>query len=210
MDFYDNILIIGRYVHSLTIMGSADFLFTPSMQRVLATTLSHPERSYTLSELLCLAGSGHGSTQQQIEKLLASGVLLEEPRRGRQRSIKANSDFFLFPELKSIMHKTFGVVEPLKAVLIPFEQNVQEAFVFGSIAKGTDTQRSDVDLIVVGTLSLFDLAGAIHAAEHELGRPVHLSLYQPAEWRDLVAQDPVVTRIANGPRLQVLPDATTR
>ncbi len=190
-------------------MGAADFLFTPSVQRVLTATLSHPERAYSLEELLSLAATGRGNTQQQIERLLAAGVLKEEPRRGRQRSIKANTEYFLYPELSSIVRKSFGLAEPLKQALRPFAQSIQEAFVFGSVAKGTDTQRSDIDLAVVGTSSLLELSEAVHNLEQELGRAIHLSLYDPDEWRELVARDPVMGQIAQGPKLQLLPDART-
>jgi uncharacterized protein len=144
-----------------------------------------------------------------LERLLAAGVLKEEPRRGRQRSIKANTEFFLYPELRSIARKSFGLAEPLKQALRPFAHSIEEAFVFGSVAKGTDTQRSDVDLAVIGTASLFELSEALHNVEPELGRAVHLSLYDPEEWRELVGRDAVVAQIAQGPKLQVLPDAKT-
>jgi uncharacterized protein len=196
-------------VHIRGIVSAADILFTPSVQRVLAATLAHPERAYTLQELLAVAASGRGNTQQQIERLLSAGVLVEEPRRGRQRSIKANVDYLLYPELCSILRKTFGVADPLKRVLQPFAKQIEEAFVFGSVAKGTDTHRSDIDLVVVGNAELLALSEALYSTEQALGRAIHLSLYEPAEWRELRANDPVMRQIDQGPKLQLLPDAQT-
>lgn len=190
-------------------MSAADFIFTPSVQRVLAATLAHPDRSYTLQELLSAAASGRGNTQLQIERLLRVGVLKEEPRRGRQRAIRANTNYFLYPELSSIVRKTFGVAEPLKDALRVFAPRIEEAFVFGSVAKGTDTERSDLDLAVIGTVALLEISEAVHNLEQLLGRAIHLSLYEPEEWRELVARDPVMRQIAEGPRIQLLPDAET-
>jgi predicted nucleotidyltransferase len=187
----------------------ADFLFTPSVQRVLGATLAHPERSFTLQELLRLAGSGRGSTQQQIDRLVGAGVLKEEPRRGRQRSIRANTSFFLYPELASIARKSFALAEPVRAALEPFSANIVEAFLFGSVVKGTDTSKSDVDLLVVGTVSLLDLTESLHQAEQDLGRPIHLSLYEPAEWNALLQSDSVMAQIANGTKIRLLPDGKT-
>jgi predicted nucleotidyltransferase len=184
-------------------MSAADFLFTPPMQRVLAATLSRPEQAYTMQELLALAASGRGNTQRQIEKLLASGVLKEEPRRGRVRSIRANTDFFLYPELSSIARKSFALTEPLERALRPFAAGIHEAFVFGSVAKGTDTEHSDVDLVVVGSAPLLDLSEAMHRVQEQLGRAVHLGLYEPTEWQALLDNDPVVAQIAQGPRLNL-------
>lgn len=190
-------------------MGAADFLFTPSVQRVLGVTLAHPERSYTLQELLQIAASGRGSTQQQIDRLVEAGVLREEPRRGHQRSIRANKDFFLYPELSSIARKSFALAEPLRCTLEPFAAHIEEAFAFGSVAKGSDTERSDIDLAVIGRVPLLELTEALHAAEQELGRSIHLSLYEPEEWRSLVETDPVIAQIARGPKLALVPYGQT-
>lgn len=190
-------------------MGSADFLLTSSMQRLLALVLTEPDREFTLNELLARAGGGHGSSQRQIERLIESGVLREGRRRGRQRSIKANPDFFLYPELRSIALKSFALAEPLRRALQPYEEGIDEAFVFGSTAKGTDTYRSDIDLIVVGTASLMELTAAMLEAEKELGRPVHLNIYSPAEWENLRTNDPVLAQISASKKIQVLPDATS-
>ncbi|MBC7604456.1 MAG: nucleotidyltransferase domain-containing protein, partial [Ramlibacter sp.] len=86
-------------------MSSADFLFTPTIQRVLAATLPDPGRSFYMRELVLLADGGKGNAQRQIEKLIEAGVLVEDARKGRQRSIRANIDFFLYPEMSSIARK---------------------------------------------------------------------------------------------------------
>ncbi len=190
-------------------MSSVDFLFTPTVQRVLGTTLAHPDRSFTLQELLRRAASGRGSAQQQIDRLVQAGVLVEEPRRGRQRSIRANTEFFLYPELRSIALKTFGLIEPIRDALKEYAGQIDEAFIFGSVVKGTDTGNSDIDVVVVGSvpqLELFDVASRL---QQNLARVVQFNVYEPEEWGDLVKNDPVVSQIVNGPRLQVLPHAKT-
>ncbi|TFZ08935.1 nucleotidyltransferase domain-containing protein [Ramlibacter humi] len=190
-------------------MSSADFLFTPTVQKVLGAVLSQPERSFTLRELLELAASGRGGAQLQVERLLDAGVLIEEPRRGRQRSIRANKEFFLYPELLSIVRKSFGVKEPLVRALQPFEDDIEEAFVFGSVASGEDSSRSDIDVAVIGHAPYGELLSALHAVEKDLGRPVHLNLYDPEEWRELVASDPVVSKIAKSQKLELMKHAET-
>lgn len=185
-------------------MSLADFLFTPGLQRVLKATLLQPNQSFTLQELLRLADSGRGSAQKQVDRLVVAGVLKEDARRGRQRSIRANTDFVLYPELLSIARKSFAVVEPLKEALAPFAGHITSAFVFGSLAKGTDNDRSDIDLIVVGNVQLLDLSEALTLAEQTLLRPVNFSLYEPAEWDALVKSDPVMAQIAQGPTLMIL------
>jgi uncharacterized protein len=190
-------------------MGAVDFLFTPTLQRVLAATLARPEQSFTLQELIRRAGAGRGSAQQQIDRLVEAGVLTEEPRRGRQRSIRANTDYFLYDELRRIAMKTFSLVEPVRDALSPHARRIKEAFVFGSVVKGNDTGSSDVDVVVIGTVPQLKLLDVAARLEDQLGRTVQFSIYAPAEWRKLVANDPVVSQIAAGPKLEVLPHAKT-
>lgn len=190
-------------------MSSADFLFTPTVQRVLRATLAQPGRSFYMRELVALADGGKGNTQRQIEKLIDAGVLREEDRRGRQRSIRANTEFFLYPELCSIARKSFALSEPLVKALEPFSADIDEAFVFGSVAKGADRARSDIDLAVIGCVSLARLSEAMLAVEQELGRPVHLNVYEPDEWQELLANDSVIAQIANGSKLELMKHAET-
>lgn len=190
-------------------MSAVDFLFTPTVQRVLGAVLTRPEQSFTLQELLRQAATGRGSTQLQIDRLVAAGVLIDEPRRGRQRSIRANTDYFLYSELRSIALKTFGLAEPVRDTLQPFADRIEQAFIFGSVVKGTDTASSDVDVMIIGTVPQLELYEAANQLQQKLGRIVQFNIYEPAEWRGLIRNDPVVSQIVKGPTLQVLPHAET-
>ncbi|QQE06200.1 nucleotidyltransferase domain-containing protein [Cupriavidus sp. ISTL7] len=187
-------------------MGLADFIFAPAVQRVLARVYGEPTRTFTLSELIEHAGGGRGNSQRHVQRLIDAGVLSEQPRRGNQRVIRANTAFALYPELQSICSKSFGLVEPIRAALRPLAGEIAEAFLFGSVARQEDSHRSDIDLMVIGTAPMMALMDAMLKIEVELGRPVHLNAYSPAEWADLVSKDPVVARIAAGSIVRVLPD----
>jgi predicted nucleotidyltransferase len=189
-------------------MSAVDFLLTPAVQKVLAAIYAQPTRSFTFNELIKRADSGKGSVQLQIDRLITAGVLVEEPRRGNQRSIKANTSFFLYPELLSIARKSFAIAEPLRAALQPFADRIDEAFVFGSMAKSTDSHHSDIDLIAVGDASLLELTEALSEVEQAIGRPVHLSLYTSREWSAVSTTDPILSQISSGSRIQILPDDT--
>ena len=187
-------------------MSAVDFLFLPGIQKVLGQTYSHLDQDFTLNELLANAPGGRGTNQRHIDRLIQAGVLIEGPRRARQRAIRANTGYFLFDELRSIALKTFALKEPLQAALHPFKHQIQEAFVFGSIAKQTDTAQSDIDLIIIGNAPLLAITEVISQAEQALKRTINMSLYEPDEWAALKSNDPVLVQIANGPKIRILPD----
>lgn len=93
--------------------------------------------------------------------------------------------------------------EQLREALAPFAGEIEEAFVFGSVAGGTDTADSDIDLMVIGSAGLIPLLDALAPFEATLGRPVHLTLYAASEWQQLQKSDAVVRKICASPRLAV-------
>jgi len=124
-------------------MSIADFMFTPREQRVLSLVLSTPERTFNLAELMSRSGAGSGAGQHTVRRLWEAGVL-RESRMGNQRLFQANTDFPLYPELRSICAKSFGLAGMLREALAPLVDEIDEAFVFGSVARGTDTAGSDI------------------------------------------------------------------
>ncbi|MBX5183446.1 nucleotidyltransferase domain-containing protein [Rhizobium sp. NZLR5] len=65
------------------------------------------------------------------------------------------------------------------------------AFVFGSVAVGNDRPDSDVDLMIVADIDVFDLGEAVQRLEKALGRTIDLNIHTPEEWARL-ADDRVV------------------
>ena len=186
-------------------MASIDFLFTPTVQRVLGATLSEPARFFTLQELLRRAGPGRGGAQLQINRLVEAGVLREGRREGNQRRIAANTEFFLYAELRAISMKSFGLTFPIREALQALAPQVRQAFAFGAVATATDISNGDVGLLLIGRLPPDANDMLTSTLTDALGRPIRISAYDEDEWHRLVATDPVASQIAAGPKLQVLP-----
>ncbi len=183
----------------------ADVLFSPVQQRVLALLFGQPGRSFQSAEVIALAGSGTGAVHRQLVRLAGSGLVTVK-RVGNQKHYQANRDSPVFSELHGLVVKTMGLVGPLQEALAPLRDRIQVAFVYGSIAKGTDTAQSDIDLMVISDdLAYSDLYGALQAAEATLRRSVHVSLATAAEWkRKLAAENPFVTKVQAQPKVPLI------
>jgi predicted nucleotidyltransferase len=190
-------------------MSIADFMFTPREQRVLSLVLSAPERTFNLAELMSRSGAGSGAGQHTVRRLWEAGVL-RESRLGNQRLFQANTEFPLYPELRSICAKSFGLAGMLREALAPLTEEIDEAFVFGAVARGTDTAGSVIDLMVVGRVSLDGLLDHLAPLDAQLGRSVHANLHHPAEWAVLSRDDTVVRAILDSPTIRIVPDDTPR
>lgn len=185
--------------------GLADALFTPVQQRVLGLLFGQPDRRFQSAELIRLARGGVGAAHRQLRRL-DEAELVTVTRSGNQKHYQARRDSPVFEELHQLVTKTVGVAEPLRRALARKARAIRAAFVYGSVAKGTDRARSDIDLMVLSdSLRYADLFEGLQAAETVLGRTVNPTVMTPAQWRAKRAQaDSFAARVASQPRIFVI------
>ena len=176
-----------------------DWMLSTRQQRMLAALILHPDRSYHTNELIAIGGPGTGAGRRVIAAFEKHGVVSRR-RRGNQVIYSANVNNPIFPELRSICIKTYGVAELIANELIPFKQGIELAFLFGSMAAGSPRSDSDVDLMIVGDLELFELGKAVERIQLALQRDLDLNLHTPEEWQRL-SQDRVIQRIVEGDKI---------
>ena len=181
-----------------------DALFTKTQQRVLGLLYGKPERSYYFNELVRLAGMGKGTVRRELEKFCRVGLITVQ-RQGNQNHYQANASNPIFAELKAITQKTFGIVDILKAALIPLWPRLEQAFVYGSMAKGSEHINSDIDLMLVGDELVYgEVMALLEIAEHQLGRKVNPTLFSPLDFAmRLGAGQSFLTRIMEQPKLWI-------
>ena len=184
--------------------GLADALFTPVQQRVLGLLFGQPDRRFQSGELIRLAASGTGAAHRLLTRLAKAGLVTAD-RLGNQKYYCANRASPVFAEMHGLIVKTSGLVAPLRAALGPLAKRIRVAFVYGSIAKGTDTAASDIDLMVIADgLDYADVYGALQPAEAVLGRTVNPNVMSRTEWRRKRSEAGFVARVAEQPRLFVI------
>jgi predicted nucleotidyltransferase len=163
-------------------------LFSKVQQRVLALIFGHSDRSFYTSEIVRSIRSGTGAVERELSRLQRSGLISVE-RIGNQKHYRANHQSPIFEELQSLVLKTVALTEPLRRALQPYSDKIDAAFVYGSVAKGTDTAQSDIDLMVIGDeLDYSELYTAAQNAENILGRKVSPIFLSPEDWKRKASQ----------------------
>lgn len=186
----------------------ADALFSRVQLRVLSLLFGQPDRAFHASEVIRLAASGSGAVQRELKRLSEAG-LIDTTLSANRKLYQANRKSPLFNELHSLVLKTAGLVEPLRAALQPLAKRIDAAFVYGSVAKGSDRAGSDIDLMVIADdLAYGDIYKALQKAEDRLQRPINPNLMTSREWRRKSADDSAFAgKIARQPRLFILGEA---
>lgn len=185
--------------------GLADALFSGTQQRVLGLLFGQPGRSFFATELIGLVGAGSGVVQRELRRLAESGLVVVT-RVGNQKHYQANRDAPVFEELRGLVAKTVGLVDPLRAALATLGERIRLALVYGSFAKGRETATSDIDvLIVADDLTLEEVYAALAGAEQRLARRVNPTLYTRAEFvRRRKAGNPFLVKVLAGETLPLI------
>lgn len=149
--------------------------------RVIGWLFTHPDERYHVRRLAGLLGEDSANLSRELKRLEELGIVVCQ-HEGRQKYYQANRDLPIFDELRSIAVKTVGLAEVVSDALAPYDSQIELAFVYGSVAQGTHTAKSDVDLVIVSNVDAVDLHRAIVQAEEKLKRAVNYSVFSPEEF----------------------------
>jgi DNA-binding transcriptional ArsR family regulator len=165
-----------------------DALFTKTRQRVLGLLYSNPDKSFYTNEILRWADMGRGTVRRELRRLANAG-LLRVSREGNQLHYQADPSSPVFPELRNLVLKTFGLADVLRLSLAPLLEDIHSAFIYGSAAAGHLTQ-GDIDLMVIGEdLSYAAVMDHLGEIGKNHGREVNVSIYSPEELAKRVRSD---------------------
>lgn len=184
----------------------ASTLFGLTRRLVLGLLYGRPDQEFYAREVARETGGAMGAVQRELQELASAGII-GRTQRGRQVYYQANRQCPVFGELRAIVAKTSGLGDVLRTALAPLGDGVDVAFVFGSVAQGTETSDSDVDVFVVGATTFSAVADALSGAGAALGREVNPVVQSRQEFgQRRSAGDHFVTTVLRGPKLFVIGD----
>lgn len=186
-------------------MSVSDLLFPNQYRRkVLAWLLMHPQDWVHLRELARLTGASPGTLKKELDALTAAG-LLESRKVGNQTQFSANTQHPVYPELSGLIRKTTGLHDVLASALQPLGEQVEVAFVYGSVASATETTHSDVDVLVIGDVRFGQVVNALYDAQTVLGREINPKVMTREEWQAKQHEgNTFVTELLKKPKLFVV------
>jgi predicted nucleotidyltransferase len=116
-------------------------------------------------------GFAIGTIQTELKKLHRLNLVIKK-RDGNRLYYRANQQHPVFSEIQALVIKTVGLLDILKSALAD-EKEIRVAFVFGSIARGSEKADSDIDLMVIGNIGLRTLTRLLRGLAEKLGREIN-------------------------------------
>jgi len=184
------------------------FVRSDAVGAILAETFLHPDRELTLAEIARRTSLAPAVVHKEVSRLVTAGVLADR-RDGNNRLIRVSTDHPLYVPMAEIIAATYGPVPVLRELLSAIP-TLDGAFLYGSWAARRVGQPGsppgDVDVMVLGELSVDDLIEVQTSARDRLGLPVNLHRTTLAAWANRKG-DPFLAQVASEP-VVVLADWT--
>jgi predicted nucleotidyltransferase len=181
-------------------------LFGKTRRAVLGLLYGHADQAFYLRQIARLTRVGLGAVQRELEELSSAGII-RRTRRGNQVYFEAHGRCPVFKELKNLITKTVGVGQVLTQALAPLRDQIDVAFVHGSVARGEETRTSDIDLLVIGEATFADVVSALGGAQETLGREVNPAVYPAYEFKTkLAGENHFLRAVMEKPKLFLIGD----
>jgi predicted nucleotidyltransferase len=136
-----------------------------------------PNVELTLGQLQTALGANRESLHRALQRALVTGVVTRR-RVGSQYLYRADETSPFYPEVRSLCSKVLGPAGILAAAFSAASRpRVEQAFIYGSTARGTDHHASDIDVMVLGNATDFDLADILRDAIERIPRNVNPLVY---------------------------------
>lgn len=173
---------------------------------IIARLFSRTGERVFVRQLSALLNEDSTNVSRELARLERMGLLVSTIE-GRQKYYRANPACPVFAELKGLAIKTAGLADVLRDALAPFARSILVAFIYGSLATGTETPESDADVLIVGRVALRSLAPALRRASSVLQREVNPMVLSQSEFADKIRRrDHFVTAVLQSPKIFLIGD----
>jgi predicted nucleotidyltransferase len=140
---------------------------------------------------------------EELDRLERTGILTSE-RVGRARRYRVDEKSPIAAEVRALVQKTIGIEGRIREAIADLP-GVEQAFLYGSYARGEERATSDLDLFIVGDVDQERLSDQLTDAERDLGRDVNPTTYTAGELEGLKRKgDLFVKRVLAGSRIPLV------
>ena len=124
--------------------------------------------------------------------------------RGNLKLYSINTHYPMYKEYRKIIMANIGVEEQLKKILHG-SKDVREVYIYGSYARDSMDSHSDVDILVIGSISTIALQKLIHKLQNDIDREINATVMSESEFKKRVKnKDPFVDGVLKQKHIKVM------
>jgi predicted nucleotidyltransferase len=164
----------------LVVLSSLEKLFKSRSQiLILKLLFLNSTKEFHLNDIARKTGLAPSTAINEVYNLLELNLVTKRIQ-GNLTLYGINKKSMIFDELKRIFLK-YELFDEIIAQELPADK-INYALIYGSFAKSTENELSDIDLLVVGNLDENTLLAAIRNIEGKIGRELNFILWNNDEF----------------------------
>lgn len=182
-----------------------DLFISKTRVKILQTFLSNPGRIFYIREMVRIVGEQINAVRAELSRMERVGMVTSEARANR-KFYGFRKDYVYFDELSRLVAKSKG----LGGAIIK-ERNklgkIKYASLSGILIKRKPVGPTDVDLLVVGSVVLPQLAQIVKENENSVGREINYTVMTEDEFTFRKRRgDPFIRNILEKPKVLLIGD----
>ncbi len=175
-------------------------LFSSTRAELLSLFFNNPDSKFYLREIARHISKDAAGIKRELDTLVKIGLLARE-QRGVQKYYYADKNSPVFSEMKGLIFKTTGIQGSIKATLSRLK-GVQLAFIYGSYARGSEKEDSNINIMVIGQVNITELNDMVMTLEEKLKREIDYLVFDEQEYRKRKdAKDHFIREIVKGKKI---------
>ncbi len=178
----------------------ANTLFSNTRTMILSKLLISPDKWWYHSDLAKQLGIRPSSLQRELASLTEAEILLSR-KDGNRMYYSANIACPIFKELQGIFVKTYGIRDIVEEILAGHKKKIEFSFIYGSIARGEEIAISDVDVMIVGDVTLKEMSKKLNKIEDKVQREINPTVYSSEEFLDLLGENHFINEVVEGEKI---------
>ncbi len=178
-------------------------LTAPLTIKVLSYAFINPDKAFYSRQLARMIKADPGNLSRKLTELEQDGILYSHTE-GRQRYFSLNQQYPLLAETRKIFEAHFSLETTIRDTLKNLT-GLEEAYIFGSYAKGKLSRESDIDLLLIGSHDPLAAKRLLLPIQKKLGREINALDFLPEEiTKRRAAKDGLIMEIFSNKNIKVI------
>lgn len=173
---------------------------------VLIQFFLHPEEELYQAQIVKTTGSILTQVQRALKRLEDSQFITKS-QNGNRVYYKANRMHPAFEDIKRLLFKTVLFGDFLQSALKDLKNKILFAFIYGSFARSEEGRGSDIDIFLIGNLSMRELSSLFGPLSRELNLEINPVIYSLEEfqekWKD---RNHFLNEVIESPKIWLIGD----
>lgn len=182
-----------------------ELITSKTRSKILTLFFTNPKESFYVREISRKVKENVNSVRRELEKLEKVGVL-KSRNEANLKYYSLNENMPIYEELRSIFLKTSGISREIKENLHKLGK-IESAFIYGSYARGEETLKSDIDLMIIGNVNQEELSLLIKKLESKLSREINYTVFSKEEFEKRKLKkggDPFIKNVMKERKIRII------